>query len=61
MQFLAVVTTIFVPLSFLTGIYGMNFEHMPELHYKYGFRILLAIMAIIIIILIIFFKRKKWL
>lgn len=61
MQFLAVVTTIFVPLSFLTGIYGMNFEHMPELHYKYGFRILLAFMAIIIISLIIYFKRKKWL
>ncbi len=61
MQVLTIVTTIFVPLSFLAGIYGMNFNHMPELQYHYGYYALWSIMIIIAIVLLLYFKRKKWL
>ncbi|KAB7666875.1 magnesium/cobalt transporter CorA [Bacillus sp. B1-b2] len=60
MQILTVITTIFMPLSFLAGLYGMNFLHMPELHWKYGYFILLFIMATIAISMFILFKRKGW-
>ncbi len=61
MQLLTIVSTIFIPLTFLAGIYGMNFTNMPELHWRYGYFILLGIMAILVVILIMLFKRKKWL
>jgi magnesium transporter len=61
MQLLTIVSTIFIPLTFLAGLYGMNFSHIPELHWKYGYFILLGIMFIIALFLIAFFKRKKWL
>ncbi len=61
MRILTVITAIFVPLSFLAGIYGMNFEFMPELKVQYGYYALLASMAFIAMILIMIFKRKHWL
>ncbi len=61
MQVLTIVTTIFVPLSFLAGVYGMNFEHMPELKYRYSYFILLGVMALVGIGALILFKIKKWL
>lgn len=61
MQVLTIITTIFVPLSFLAGLYGMNFDNIPELHYKYGYFILLAFMFIIAGGLLLWFKNKKWL
>ncbi|MDX1810757.1 MAG: magnesium/cobalt transporter CorA [Gammaproteobacteria bacterium] len=61
MKFLTVVMAIFVPLSFLAGIYGMNFENMPELHTKSGYFILLTIMTALATILLIIFRRIKWL
>ena len=61
MQILTIITTIFVPLSFLAGLYGMNFDHIPELHWKYGYFILLGFMLIISIGLLYYFRRKKWL
>jgi magnesium transporter len=61
MQVLTIVATIFIPLTFLAGIYGMNFQHMPELGWKYGYFILLLIMLIIVICLLFFFRKKKWL
>lgn len=61
MKFLTVVMAIFVPLSFLAGIYGMNFENMPELHAKSGYFILLGIMATLAGVLLIIFRRIKWL
>lgn len=61
MQVLTVITTVFVPLSFLVGLYGMNFDHMPELHYYYGYFILWAIMLMIAGGLLLWFRRKKWL
>jgi magnesium transporter len=58
---LTIITTIFVPLSFLAGVYGMNFQYMPELTWKYGYFILLGIMISISLIALIIFKRKNWL
>ena len=60
MQILTLVSVIFSPLTFIAGIYGMNFAYMPELNWHYGYFICLFVMLIISIILIIFFKRKKW-
>ena len=61
MKMLTIIATIFIPLSFFAGIYGMNFENMPELHYKYGYFILLGAMALLILGMIFYFRRKKWL
>jgi len=61
MRILTVLTAIFVPLGFLAGVYGMNFENMPELHTRGGYFILLGVMATIAATLLIVFKIKKWL
>ncbi|MEM6966750.1 MAG: magnesium/cobalt transporter CorA [Bacteroidota bacterium] len=60
MQVLTIITTIFVPLSFLAGLYGMNFEVMPELKFKNGYFILLGVMLLISLGLLSYFKKKKW-
>lgn len=60
MKVLTTVATIFIPLTFIAGIYGMNFEHMPELHYRYGYFVIWGIMLSVSIMMIIYFKRKKW-
>lgn len=60
MQFLTVVTTIFMPLTLVTGWYGMNFINMPELHYKGGYFIIIGVVILIVIIEILYFKHKKW-
>jgi magnesium transporter len=61
MKVLTIVTAIFVPLGFLAGIYGMNFENMPELHSRSGYFLLLGFMAIIAGTLLYVYKRKRWL
>jgi magnesium transporter len=61
MRVLTVITAIFVPLAFLAGIYGMNFENIPELKLEYGYYGLLGVMYVISIGLIVLFKRKRWL
>lgn len=61
MQALTVITAIFVPLGLLSGIYGMNFENMPELHSRYGYYILLSVMATVAVTLLVFFRRRRWL
>ncbi|CAC5906073.1 magnesium/cobalt transporter CorA [Staphylococcus aureus] len=60
MQVLTLVSVIFSPLTFIAGIYGMNFVNMPALHLHYGYYICLAVMFVIAFVLIIFFRRKKW-
>lgn len=60
MKVLAVISTIFMPLSFLAGVYGMNFKYMPELEWRFGYFILLGIMAALVIIMFVIFKKKKW-
>lgn len=61
MQVLTIIATIFIPLTFLAGIYGMNFEHMPELHWKYSYYVLWGIMILITLALLYYFRRKRWL
>ena len=61
MKVLTVITTIFVPLSFLAGLYGMNFDHMPELHWRNGYFYLLAVMGCVAAGLLLLFHKKKWL
>ncbi len=61
MQVLTIITVIFVPLSFLAGIYGMNFEYIPELGFKYAYFILLGVMITIVFIQLTLFRKKKWL
>ncbi|WP_314342053.1 magnesium/cobalt transporter CorA [Simonsiella muelleri] len=61
MRVLTVITIIFMPLTVITGIYGMNFDNMPELHWHYGYFMVLAILLFIIIGLLVFFKKRGWL
>ena len=61
MKVLTIIATIFIPLTFIAGIYGMNFDNIPELHYKYSYHILWGIMILLFIGMLYYFKRKKWL
>ena len=60
MKILAIISTIFMPLSFIVGLYGMNFEYMPELKWHYGYFITLAAMAGLVVGMLLYFKKKKW-
>jgi magnesium transporter len=60
MKTLTIVASIFVPLTFMAGIYGMNFEHMPELHVKWAYPVLLAGMTIAALGMLVYFWRKRW-
>jgi magnesium transporter len=61
MRILTVITSIFIPLTFIAGVYGMNFDHMPELSKPWGYGACLAVMAIVAGGQVLFFKRKHWL
>ncbi|MHA7058760.1 magnesium/cobalt transporter CorA [Aquimarina sp. M1] len=61
MKVLTIIASIFIPLTFLAGMYGMNFEYIPELKFKYGYFVLWGIMILIFFGLLYYFKRKKWL
>jgi magnesium transporter len=60
MKVLTVVATIFVPLTFIASIYGMNFDSMPELHWRWGYPLTLFVMATIAVAMLIHFRRKRW-
>jgi magnesium transporter len=60
MKTLTILSVIFIPLTFLAGIYGMNFENIPELKFKYGYFVLLGIMVLVTFGAVWYFKRKKW-
>lgn len=60
MRLLTVISTIFIPLSFVAGVYGMNFEYMPELKWRYGYFIVLGFMFSLMIGMLVYFKRKRW-
>ncbi len=61
MKILTIIATTFIPLTFIVGIYGMNFNFMPELSWKYGYPFVILIMIFVVIGMLIFFKRRKWL
>ena len=60
MKVLTVIATIFIPLTFVAGIYGMNFRHMPELEQTWSYPAVLILMLGVAILMIIYFRRKKW-
>ncbi|MEQ1745435.1 MAG: magnesium/cobalt transporter CorA [Saprospiraceae bacterium] len=61
MRLLTIISTIFIPLSFIAGVYGMNFDNMPELHLKNGYFYILGAMATASIAMLLYFRRNKWL
>ncbi len=60
MKVLTIIATIFMPLTFIVGVYGMNFHHMPELGWRWGYPLVLLVMAVIAGGMMVFFRRKKW-
>jgi magnesium transporter len=61
MKVLTTITTIFMPLTVITGVYGMNFKHMPELEWQFGYFAVLGIMVVVVLSLLSYFKKKRWL
>lgn len=61
MKLLTIIATIFMPLTFVVGIYGMNFKYMPELEWYWGYPLILFVMVAISILMLVYFRRKKWL
>jgi magnesium transporter len=61
MKVLTIIATIFIPLSFITGIFGMNFKYMPELDWRWSYPVVLLAMLFIAVWMVLFFKRKEWL
>ena len=60
MKFLTIFSVIFIPLTFIAGIYGTNFEVLPELKFQYSYFIMLAVMVVMATAMLIYFKKKKW-
>jgi magnesium transporter len=60
MKVLTIIATIFIPLTFIAGLYGMNFKNMPELEWHYGYYMALGMMATVLVIMVLFFWRKGW-
>lgn len=60
MKTLTIITTIFIPLSFIAGVYGMNFEYMPELKWSWSYPVVLAFMAALVGAMIFYFRKRKW-
>jgi magnesium transporter len=61
MKVLTIIATIFIPLTFIVGLYGMNFKYMPELEWPWGYPAVLLFMLAVSVFMLLYFKRKKWL
>lgn len=61
MRVLTVFSAIFIPLTFVAGVYGMNFDHIPELHYRWAYPVFWSVILVISLLMLYFFHRKKWL
>ncbi|CAF1059111.1 unnamed protein product [Adineta ricciae] len=57
---LTIISTIFIPLTFIVGVYGMNFDYIPEIHWRYGYFVVLGCMTLLTLIMLSCFKRKNW-
>ncbi|MDT8322772.1 MAG: magnesium/cobalt transporter CorA [Bacteroidota bacterium] len=60
MKVLTIIATVFIPLTFIAGVYGMNFDYMPELRFAWGYPAALAVMLLVAIAMFIFFRRRRW-
>ncbi len=60
MKVLTIIATIFIPLTFVTGLYGMNFKYMPEIAWEYGYPAALLLMVMMATVMILYFRKKKW-
>jgi magnesium transporter len=60
MKVLTIIATIFIPLTFIAGIYGMNFQYMPELGWRWGYPLVWLVMSTILVTMVVYFRRKKW-
>ena len=60
MKVLTIITTIFIPLSFVVGVYGMNFKHMPELEWQFAYPMLMLLLLAIALAMLVFFRRRRW-
>jgi magnesium transporter len=60
MRVLTIIATIFIPLTFIAGVYGMNFAVMPELAWRYGYPAVLAVMFLVGAGMVVYFRRRKW-
>lgn len=60
MRLLTIISVIFIPITFIAGVYGTNFDFMPELHLKWGYFAMLGLMAVVVLIMLWYFRRKKW-
>lgn len=61
MKVLTIIATIFIPITFIAGVYGMNFEYMPELKWKLGYVLVWGVMIVMIVVMLSYFRKKKWL
>lgn len=61
MRFLTVFSVVFIPLTFIAGIYGTNFDNVPELHYEYSYFIMWVVMIVVAVAMLAYFKKRKWL
>lgn len=60
MKVLTIFAAIFIPLTFIVGVYGTNFDNVPELHYKYSYFIMWLVMIVLVVVMLVYFRRKKW-
>ena len=60
MKVLAIYSVYFLPITFIAGVYGMNFDNMPELHHKYGYFITIGVMLTVVVSTFIYVRRKQW-
>ena len=61
MKVLTIIATIFMPMTFIADIYGMNFKYMPELEWHWGYPLTLGIMLLLVVIMLLWFRRKRFL
>lgn len=60
MKVLTIISTVFIPLSFIAGVYGMNFKYMPELEFKWGYPVIWILIISVVTVMLVFFRKKKW-